>query len=77
MRKALALLVAALLLMTVVLALAPGAGASGLFTGDPCDDSAHPGQSEYAKNHIVHIAQTGLIKEHKPGHHQGLAGLCG
>jgi hypothetical protein len=76
MQRALTLFAAASLLV-IVLALVPGAGASGPFTGDPCNDPAEPGKSEYAKNHVVHIAQTGLIREHKPGQHQGLAGLCG
>ncbi len=45
----------------------------------PCEESAGPGHSEYAKHHVVPLAQAGELGAggHKPGEHHGYAGLCG
>jgi hypothetical protein len=45
----------------------------------PCDDTLGPGHSEYAKHHVVPLAQDGGLGAggHKPGEHHGYAGLCG
>ena len=48
----------------------------------PCEETVGPGHSEYAKHHIVPLAQqqglgAGHEGGHVPGHHQGYAGLCG
>ena len=43
----------------------------------PCNDSGEPGNSDYAKHHIVALAKDGALGNggHKPGAHQGFS-LC-
>ena len=43
----------------------------------PCNDSPDPGNSSYAKHHIVALAKIGGLGNdgHKPGGHQGYS-LC-
>lgn len=43
----------------------------------PCNDSGDPGNSDYAKHHIVALATEGSLGNdgHKPGVHQGFS-LC-
>ncbi len=45
----------------------------------PCEETAGPGHSEYAKHHVVPLAKAGELGAggHKPGEHHGYAGLCG
>ncbi len=45
----------------------------------PCADELGPGHSEFAKHHIVPLANKGLLGQggHIPGEHRGFAGLCG
>ena len=45
----------------------------------PCEETAGPGHSEYAKHHIVPLAKAGELGAggHTPGAHHGYAGLCG
>jgi hypothetical protein len=63
--------------VSVLMAAAP-AFAQGGHEGDPCNAEGHPGHSEYAQHHIVPLAhEQELGQEHKPGSHQGYAGLCG
>ena len=41
----------------------------------PCNDSGEPGNSDYAKHHIAHLAKIGGIggDGHVPGAHQGFS----
>jgi hypothetical protein len=65
MKKA-AILFAAALLMVLALSWSAVAGAQ-----DTCD-SGH----EYAQEHIVSLAQTGVLgTEHIPGQHHGFSGI--
>ncbi len=43
--------------------------------GPPCVPTADPGHSEFAKHHIVPLAQAGGLGEggHKPGEHRGFS----
>ena len=52
-------------------------GPAAAHSAHPCNDSGEPGNSDYAKHHIVALAQNqGLGEgEHKPGEHQGFS-LC-
>ena len=45
----------------------------------PCEETAGPGYSEYAKHHVVPLAKTSELGAggHMPGEHHGYAGLCG
>jgi hypothetical protein len=45
----------------------------------PCEETAGPGHSEYAKHHVVPLAKSGELGAggHIPGEHHGYAGLCG
>ncbi len=74
LRRRLAVLLAA----AMMLATAAPAFAQGGHPGDPCTEEDHPGHSAYAQHHIVPLAHDQeLGQEHKPGSHQGYAGLCG
>jgi hypothetical protein len=58
----------------VLIALAGAAPASAVCPAAPAGD---PGRSEYAQNHIVPLAEAGVLgHEHKPGTHLG-ASDCG
>ena len=69
----LAVVVLALFLALTVLA--PAALAD--HPGGPCDGLGDdPGNSGYAKHHIVPFAHLGLLgQDHKPGSHQGFS-IC-
>ena len=43
----------------------------------PCEETAGPGYSEFARYHVVPLAKEGGLgaDEHKPGEHHGYAGL--
>jgi hypothetical protein len=71
MRKRMAVIVAALV-ATMTLSL--GASAHSAL---PCDDSGEPGNSDYAKHHIVALAKVGALGNdgHVPGDHRGFS-LC-
>jgi hypothetical protein len=52
-------------------------GASPGYAQCPAAPAGDPGRSEYAKHHIVVLAQSGVLGHvHKPGTHQG-ASHCG
>jgi hypothetical protein len=72
MRKALLLVPAATLAAAVGLAAPASAHNAG-----PCNDADEPGNSSYAKHHIVAAAHEGMLGNggHKPGTHQGYS-LC-
>jgi hypothetical protein len=56
---------------SVGLLLALGAAAPA-FAQCPATPAGAPGRSEYASQHIVVLAQSGVLGEgHKPGEHQG------
>jgi hypothetical protein len=58
----------------VLIALAGAAPASAVCPAAPAGD---PGRSEFARNHIVPLAEAGVLgHEHKPGTHLG-ASDCG
>lgn len=63
-----------IVVVLLLLALAPAAFAHSAL---PCNDSGEPGNSDYAKHHIVALAtERGLGNGgHKPGSHQGFS-LC-
>ena len=62
---------------TVVLAVCIGAlmalaGAAPASATCPAAPAGEPGRSEYAQNHIVALANAGVLgHEHKPGTHRG------
>lgn len=71
MRRRLATVLVAVM---ATMALAVGASAH---SAPPCNDSGEPGNSDYAKHHIVALAKDGALGNngHKPGTHQGFS-LC-
>lgn len=62
---------------TVLTALALAAPAAADHNAGPCNESGGPGNSDYAKHHIVPLAQAGMLGSggHVPGHHGGYS-LC-
>jgi len=71
MRKRLAV---ATVTVLATMTLAMGASAH---SAPPCNDSGEPGNSDYAKHHIVALAKVGSLGHggHIPGTHQGYS-LC-
>lgn len=63
-------------LSAVVLSLAT-AGSAAAQPAGPCDDFGDPGNSDYARHHIVALAQEGALGHdgHVPGSHHGYS-LC-
>ena len=62
----------------IAFALSTGAPAAAHNAG-PCHDAGGPGHSDYAKHHIVALAQVGGLGNdgHKPGHHMGYSVCLG
>jgi hypothetical protein len=73
MRKRMAVIVAALV-ATMTLSLSASAHNAG-----PCNDAGGPGNSDYAKHHIVALATTGGmgVDGHVPGDHRGFSACLG
>ena len=66
--------------LTVAMTSALMVGAPAFAHQAPCEETAGLGHSEYAKHHIVPLAQTvglGAGGHNIPGEHHGYAGLCG
>ena len=65
--------------LTVAMTSALMVGAPAFAHQAPCEETAGPGHSEYAKHHIVPLAKAGGLGAggHIPGEHHGYAGLCG
>lgn len=66
----------AVILVAVMASMTLALGASA-HSAPPCNDSGEPGNSDYAKHHIVALANDGALGNdgHKPGSHQGFS-LC-
>ena len=66
----------AVILVTVMASMTLAIGASA-HSAPPCNDTPEPGNSAYAKHHIVALAKDGGLGNdgHKPGTHQGFS-LC-
>lgn len=71
MRKLIAAAITSLVL--IIATLSP----VGAHSAPPCNDSGEPGNSDYARHHIVPLATTGGLGDggHKPGSHRGFS-LC-
>jgi len=63
----------AVILVGVMVSMALAMGASADHNVGPCNDSGEPGNSDYARHHIV--PATLGNDAHKPGSHQGFS-LC-
>ena len=69
-----------LVALPLAVALAGGALVPAAAHQAPCEEAAGPGHSEYARHHVVPLAQErGLGRGrdgHVPGEHRGYHGLC-
>ena len=62
----------------IVMALSAATPAFADHQAGPCTPSEDPGHSEYARHHIILLAQAGMLGDggHKPGEHHGMGGCA-